>query len=82
MAMATWRSVHVGLEGDGLEIGGLAVWEHEWRSTGEPHLTLPHPSCPKQTHRFDIYAIGDKEHPVHFATGEVSNGVWAFYVLE
>jgi hypothetical protein len=80
--MTIWRDVHVGIEGDGLEIGGLEVWKHKWRSTNEPPLDLPHPSYRNQTHRYWIYEIGDSGHPVRFATGELSNGVWGFYVPE
>ena len=28
--MVVWRAVHVGPDGDGLVIGGVAVWEHVW----------------------------------------------------
>jgi hypothetical protein len=80
--MTVWRDVHVGIEGDGLEIGGVKVWRHEWRSTGEPRLNLPHPSYRNQTHRYDIYEIGNAENSVRFAAGELSNGVWGFYVPE
>ena len=80
--MAVWRCVHVGIEGDGLKLGGLEVWKHNWRSTGEPHLNLPHPSYRNQTHRFHIYEIEDAGYSVHFAASELSNGVWGFYVPE
>jgi hypothetical protein len=80
--MAVWRDVHVGFEGDDLKIGGVAVWRHKWRSTSEPHLSLPHPSYRNQTHRYDIYEIEDAEHSIRFATGELSNGVWGFYIPE
>jgi hypothetical protein len=80
--MTVWRDVHVGFEDDGLEIGGVEVWKHKWRATGEPHLNLPHPSYPNQTHPYRIYEIGDAGHSVRFAAGELSNGVWGFYVPE
>jgi hypothetical protein len=80
--MTVWRVVHVGFEGDSLKIGGLEVWKNEWRSTGEPHLNLPHPSYPNQIDRYAIYEIGDAGHSVRFATSELSNGVWGFYVPE
>jgi hypothetical protein len=41
---------------------------------------LPHPAHPHQSHRYDIYDIGDGWNPVRFAVGELSNGVWGFYV--
>ena len=80
--MTVWRVVHVGFEDDNLKIGGLEVWKHEWRSTGEPYLNLPHPSYPNQIDRYTIYEIGDAGNSVRFATSELSNGVWGFYVPE
>lgn len=78
--MAAWRDVHVGLQGDGLKVGGLEVWKHEWRPAEVEALSLPHPSYPKQIHRYDVYDIGDAPRSVRFAAGELSNGVWGFYV--
>jgi hypothetical protein len=80
--MTAWRDVHVGFERDGLKIGGLEVWKHKWRSTGEPILNLPHPAYKWQTHRYNVYEIGDAGHSVRFAAGELSNGVYGFYVPE
>lgn len=73
-----WTDVHVGLEGDGLRIGGLAVWQEKWKPVGED-LDLPHPAHPLQTHRYRVYEIGDAP-CIRFAAGELSNGVWGFYV--
>ena len=78
--MTGWRDVHVGVEDDGLKIGGLEVWKHTWRWTSEPALDLPHPAYPNQTHRYRICEIGDSANPVRFAAGELSNGVWGFLV--
>jgi hypothetical protein len=80
--MTLWRDVHVGFEGDALTIGGLKVWAHKWRSTGEPHVDLPHPSYRHQIHSYKIYEIGEAEPPVRFAAAELSNSVWGFYVPE
>jgi len=78
--MSNWRAVHIGFEQDGLEIGGLKVWDLKWRRTGRDPLSLPHPAHPLQRHGFDIYEVGDEQQPVCFAAGELSNGVWGFYV--
>jgi hypothetical protein len=78
-AMA-WLSVHIGFDSDDLRIGGLEVWEHKWRRMNLPSVELPHPTCPDQMHRYNIYEIGDADSPVRFATTELSNGVWVFYV--
>jgi hypothetical protein len=75
-----WRDVHVGFEGDGLKIAGIAVWSNEWRRVYENAIQLPHPSYPTQLHRYDVYEIGAEETPVQLAAGELSNGVWGFYV--
>jgi hypothetical protein len=82
IAMTVWRDVHVGIERDSLKIGGIEVWKHKWRSTGELPLDLPHPSHPNQTHQYDIYEIEDAGNSVRFATSELSNGVWGFYIPE
>ena len=78
--MADWRDVHIGFEGDDVTIDGVEVWRHEWRRTGEDAVQLPHPSHRHQRHWFDIYEVGPKDSPVRFAAGELSNGVWGFYV--
>ena len=79
VGMSEWRDVHVGLADDGVEIGGLDVWRQEWRRTGDS-VQLPHPAHPHQRHLFDIYEAGPPESAIRFAAGELSNGVWGFYV--
>ena len=78
--MTEWRSVHIGTADDELRIHGIEVWKHEWRSTKETSLRLPHPSYPSQTHAFDVYEIDGLLHPIRFAAGELTNGVWGFYI--
>jgi hypothetical protein len=80
LVVSGWRAVHIGFENDGLRLGDLEVWRWPWRSAGLAPLRLPHPAHPHQVHDFDIYEIGDARHPLRFATGELSNGVWGFYV--
>ena len=75
-----WRDIHVGFEGDDLRIGGLVVWKEEWRPLGEEPLKLPHPAYPNQLHLYVRYEIGVGAGVVTFAAGELSNGVWGFYV--
>lgn len=72
-----WRSVHVGFANDGVTIGGYDVWATPWRDVGAGPLALPHPAHPAQRHSFTIYEFGEGE---RFAVGELSNGVWGFYV--
>ena len=78
--MTDWRAVHVGFERDGLRLDGVSVWDKRWREVTREPLTLPHPAYPQQRHSFWIYEVGDPAHPVRFATGELSNGVWGFYL--
>ncbi|MXN47765.1 hypothetical protein GR138_21400 [Shinella kummerowiae] len=78
--MNEWREVHVGFEGDDLRIGKIEVWRQDWRRTAEDAVQLPHPSYQNQRHRFDIYEAGPDLSPVRFAAGELSNGVWGFYI--
>ncbi len=75
-----WRDVHIGFASDGFAISGLDVWKHKWRRVAAEPLILPHPAYPEQRHHFDIYEIGDAGDPARFAAGELSNGVWGFYV--
>ena len=76
--MSDWREVHVGAEGDDVQIGGIKLWQHNWRRTSEA-VQLSHPSYPQQRRRFSIYETGAQSSPVRFAAGELSNGVWGFY---
>lgn len=75
-----WQAIHVGLEKDGLLIQGLDVWNEDWRQTDAPSLKLPHPQHTQQRHTYQIYEIGPVDRPVRFAAGELSNGVWGFYI--
>ncbi|HEV7229113.1 hypothetical protein [Brevundimonas sp.] len=78
-ASIRWRSIHVGVEGDGVTISGLPVWQHQWRPV-RLSVELPHPAHRSQRHRYDVYEIGEPPNAVRFAAGELSNGVWGFYV--
>lgn len=78
--MTKWREAAIGYGIDSIEVGGLDVWKEEWRSVDAPEVMLPHPAYPKQIHSYKIYEIGDARHPVRFATAELSNQVWGFYV--
>jgi hypothetical protein len=80
IAMGGWRDVHVGAEGDDVAIDGCSLWQHAWRRTPDAPLSLPHPDHRDQRHRFDVYEAGTIDDPVRFAAGELSNGVWGFYV--
>lgn len=76
---ADWLALHVGVENDTLAIGGVGVWMQPWRPVGVPPLTLPHPAYAHQSHRFDLFEIGEGTGRRLFAAGELSSGVWGFY---
>ncbi len=75
-----WREAHIGFSDDGLAIGGLDVWTHEWRRVDTPPLSLCHPAHPQQMHQFTVYEIEEGASVARFAVSELSNGVWGFYV--
>lgn len=76
-----WRCAHIGREDDTATIGGLKIWEHEWRRL-RGSIRLPHPTYPAQILRFRLYEIGRKTRAVSFAAAEVSPGIWGFYVWD
>jgi hypothetical protein len=78
-AKKEWRCAHIGPEGDYGTVGGLRVWDHDWRRV-KGKVRLPHPSYPGQMHEFHIFEIGRREKPVRFAAAELSRGLWGFYV--
>jgi hypothetical protein len=75
-----WREAHIGFASDGLTLYGLDVWKAQWRPVNRSALDLPHPAYPNQIHSYDIYDIGPINQPIRFAAGELSNGVWGFYL--
>jgi hypothetical protein len=75
-----WRDVHIGFENDALKINGIEIWNHDWRQVEVGALQLPHPAYNDQRHSFDVFEVGETSKPTRFAAGELSNGVWGFYV--
>ena len=76
----TWSVVHIGFDGDDVLIGGLEVWRHAWRRVGAESVDLQHPAYPNQIRQYDVYEIGEGDGSLRFAAGELSNGVWGFYI--
>ena len=74
-----WRFVHIGLEREAVQIGGVNVWSlKRGRSPGT--IIVAHPSYLGERHAMSVYRIklsGDRQ--VVFAAGEFSNGVWGFF---
>ena len=79
--MSCWKVKHIGFERDGLLFAGLDVWAQSWRPVSEcSTVELPHPAHPDEVHSYNVYEIGDGANPVRFAAGELSPGVYGFYV--
>jgi hypothetical protein len=79
--MTVWQGAHVSVEGDSLKIGGVEIWRHKWRTTGE-HLNHPYPSYRNQIHLYEICEVPDVGRSIRFAVCKLSNGVYGFYVPE
>ncbi|MDT4329940.1 hypothetical protein ACQE3E_03945 [Methylomonas sp. MED-D] len=75
-----WKPVHVGVEGDGVSILGLKLWKFKWQSVGQEPIVVPHPSYLHERHQAWVYEVETSSKVVRFAAGELSNGVWGFYV--
>ena len=75
-----WRSVHVGMEGDRVALDGLSLWKCKWQRIGEEPVVVPHPSHPQERQLAWVYEVENQGKRVKFAAGELSNGVWGFYV--
>lgn len=74
-----WRPIGIVLDGDPIDVHGLNPWGHSWRDTGEV-VAMRNPSWPTQVHRVPVYTMGEGTRLVTFATGELSNQVWGFFV--
>jgi hypothetical protein len=74
-----WLLLHIGPEGDGVEVNGVRLWESPWMATGG-RITVAHPQYPNQRHVMTTYQTDSTETEVNFAAGEFSNGAWAFFV--
>ena len=75
-----WRSAHVGFEDDGVVLRGIGVWRHEWQDEEERSITVAHPSYRQQRHSLSVYSISTETQYLKFAAGELSNGVWGFFL--
>ena len=78
--MTRWRTVGTALSDEPIDVGGENPWLHEWRRLDEPDVDLPHPQYPQQLHSMQIYDMDVHGRRIRFAAGELSNGVWGFYV--
>jgi hypothetical protein len=76
----SWKTIHLGTEGDSFALGGVSVWTTQWKSQGEQPIAAKHPAYPSQEHQLKRYFIQAGGVAHEFAAGEVSPGVWLFAV--
>lgn len=74
-----WRLACVATEADRVEVRGVNLWDRQWMSAGGEVL-VAHPQHPTQRHTMTVYELSGADGPVVFAAGELSNGVWGFFV--
>lgn len=74
-----WRLVHIGFEGDAVEIDGLNPWTVDDWGHSLGRITVARPSYPAQRHDMDRYRFFGPRGMVESAAGEFSNGVWGLY---
>ena len=74
-----WAPVGVVFEGEAIQIHGLNPWEHSWVPTGTT-VELFHPSYPDQPETMSVYRIETPNGAVVFAAGELSAGVFGFFL--
>jgi len=77
-----WRFLHIGSEAEPIAYRGVNLWASTWKTTGEAPVPANHPSWPTQTHELNRYFVESGQGAIEFAAGEVSPGVWLFYVPE
>jgi len=75
-----WRWADIGFEGQPIDIGvGVDPWSEKWLSLYRS-IVLAQPHYPWQRHTAVTYQVAGSDPPIVFAAGELSNGVWAFYL--
>lgn len=76
-----WRIVHIGFEGDDVDVHGVDPWSVTPWERGATVITVAHPSYPAERHQMCVYHVKSADGVrVEFAAGEFSNGVWGFFV--
>ena len=79
--MEKWKALGVVKEGERINIGGVNPWNHRWLDVEREPVMLPHPSYLNQRHSMIVYKIVTAQTEIIFAAGELSAGVWGFYIL-
>jgi hypothetical protein len=74
-----WIPVGVVFEDGPIDVQGVNPWLYAWQDL-HTRIELYHPTYPNQRHMMDIYRIDAPSGQILFATGELSNGVYGFFV--
>jgi hypothetical protein len=75
-----WNPIRVGVEGDRVLLHGANLWKLKWVRVAEEPVIVPHPTHPHERHLAWVYEVEHSGKRITFAAGELSNGVWGFYV--
>ncbi len=75
-----WVAAHIGVAGDRFSLKGINLWKFDWQRISEEPIVVPHPSYPHERHLAWIYEIESSGKKIQFAAGELSNGVYGFYL--
>jgi len=74
-----WRFYKTGVEGS-CELFGVNIFEYKWENTNQVIRVLE--LSYNKEHEMNIYKADIDNKTVTFATGELSNRVYGFYVYE
>jgi len=75
----TWRHKITGVDGNCI-LFGVNIFSYEWSGTGEK-ITVIDPRYHEE-HNFNVYTANIEGKIKRFAAGELSNGVWGFYLYK
>jgi len=75
-----WKFLGAAAEDEEFRVDGINVWNYEWQK--DQSGAIAHVKDPLYHHDLTlrVHLIELKNRKVRFAAGELSNGVWGFYV--
>ncbi|MHA6719774.1 hypothetical protein ACX40Y_10030 [Sphingomonas sp. RS6] len=74
-----WRTAHIGAPHDRMKIGGVPIWQRDWRWIDRRTVRLPHPLKTSETFSFMVCEVGSRNEPIRFAAAQIEPDIWAFY---
>jgi hypothetical protein len=80
LVFSEWKVAGACFDGEPISVEGINPWGLEWQLLRDDPVILPHPYYPRQQHKFWVYKVSPPGKDITFAAGELSNGVWGFYV--